>query len=442
MSAMLPIYDLATARSSILKHQPPDEMDVPESLMQGIERRFGERLTPEAAVRRVLLDIRKRGDEAVLEWTKRIEGFTPDSLTVDPQKIATAHQRVPAEVCAALKFAAERIRRFHERQPAVSWLQSQPEGLLGQLVRPIERVGVYVPSGTAPLPSTLLMSAIPAQVAGVKEIIVCTPQENDVILQAAATIGIEEIYTLGGAVAVGAMAYGTPSLPRVDKIVGPGNIFVTIAKRMVYGVVGIDGLLGPTETLVIADEHSDPELAAADLLAQAEHDVLASAILLTPSRRFAEKVQAAVERQVQKLERAEIIRASMSNNGGIVLVEDLPQAFELANDYAPEHLCILLKDAYQWIGYVKHAGGIFLGEQSYEVLGDYVAGPSHSMPTGGSARFASPLNVLDFVKIVSLVGLTDSASRELSRQAAVLAHAEHLTAHAAAAQARFKEPAP
>jgi histidinol dehydrogenase len=286
------------------------------------------------------------------------------------------------------------------------------------------------------------MTAIPAQVAGVGEIIVCTPAENEVIFQAAATVGIDQIYTLGGAQAIGAMAYGTESVPKVDKIVGPGNLFVTIAKRQVYGVVGIDGLLGPTETMVIADDSSNPELAAADLLAQAEHDVLASAILLTPSRPFAEKVRVAVARQLEKLGRSDFIQASMPNNGGVVLVKDLPQAFELANQYAPEHLCILLPDAYQWIGHVKHAGGIFLGEQSYEVLGDYVAGPSHSMPTSGTARFASPLNVLDFVKIISLVGLNENAAQELSRMASILARAEQLTAHAAAAEARLKEPNP
>ena len=438
MSDLLPIYDVESARQTILKRQPPDDFSVPDSVLDGIERRFGERLSPEEAVKRVLNDIRAQGDAALREWTRKIDGLELDAFAVPPERIASAKDRVSDEVCAALEFSAERIRDFHARQPNISWLESAEEGVLGQLMRPIERVGVYVPGGTAPLPSTLLMSAIPAQVAGVAEIIVCTPAENDVILQAAATIGIEKIYTLGGAQAIGAMAYGTESIPAVDKIVGPGNLFVTIAKRQVYGVVGIDGLLGPTETLVIADASSDPALAAADLLAQAEHDVLASAILLTPSRALAEKVQAAVAEQVEKLSRAEIIRESLPANGGIVIVADLPQAFELANAYAPEHLCLLIDDALGWIGHVKHAGGIFLGEQSFEVLGDYVAGPSHAMPTGGSARFASPLNVFDFVKIVSLVGLTGGASPQLSQMAATIAHAEQLDAHAAAAEARLR----
>jgi histidinol dehydrogenase len=442
MNDLLPLYDVETALKTILKRQPLDMVEVPENVMAGIERRFGERLSPENAVKRVLHDIRNRGDVALYEWTKRIDGLDLQTLTVDPAKIATAKERVSPEICQALAFAAQRIRDFHQRQPSLSWISSQPEGILGQIVRPIDRIGIYVPGGTAPLPSTLLMTAIPAQVAGVGEIIICTPAENEVIFQAAATVGIDKIYTLGGAQAIGAMAYGTESVPRVDKIVGPGNLFVTMAKRLVYGVVGIDGLLGPTETLVIADDDSDPELAAADLLAQAEHDVLASAILLTPSRPFAEKVQVAVAHQLENLGRSEFIQASLPNNGGVVLVKDLPQAFELANLYAPEHLCILLKDAYQWIDYVKHAGGIFLGEQSYEVLGDYVAGPSHSMPTSGTARFASPLNVLDFVKIISLVGLNENAAQELSQVASVLARAEQLTAHAAAAEARLKEPNP
>ncbi len=434
---MIPIYDVFTAQATILKRHPPDEFEVTESVLAGIKRRFGERLSPEEAVRQVLKDVRQRGDAALREWTKKIDGLDLSDFRVPESQIASAKNRVTPEVCAALEFAAARIRKFHQQQPAISWINSQPEGILGQLVRPIERVGVYVPGGTAPLPSTLLMTAIPAQVAGVKEIIVCTPSANEVILQAAATIGVNQLYTLGGAQAVAAMAYGTETVPKVDKIVGPGNLFVTIAKRMVYGTVGIDGLLGPTETLVIADDRSNAQLAAADLLAQAEHDVLASAILLTPSRAFAEKVQAAVAERMQHLERIDILKESLTHRSGIVLVDDLSQAFSLANTYAPEHLCLLLEDAYSWVGHVQHAGGVFLGEQSYEVLGDYVAGPSHSMPTGGSARFGSPLNVLDFVKIVSLVGLKDSA--ELSRQAAVLARAEQLTAHAAAAESRLAE---
>ncbi len=432
---MIKIYEATAAQTSILKRQPPDEFAVTESVMAGIEKRFGERLTPEEAVKKILKAVREEGDAALREWSTKIDGVTLTDFRVSQDQIASAKNQVSAEVCQALEFAAARIRRFHQKQPSISWIDSQPEGMLGQLVRPIEKVGVYVPGGTAPLPSTLLMTAIPAQVAGVKDIVVCTPSANPVILQAAATVGVTQIYTLGGAQAIAAMAYGTESVPKVDKIVGPGNLFVTIAKRMVYGTVGIDGLLGPTETLVIADGSANPQLAAADLLAQAEHDVLASAILLTPSRAFAEKVQQAVMERMKNLARDAILEESLANRSGIVVVDNLMQAFDLANAYAPEHLCLLLENAYQWVGHVQHAGGVFLGEQSYEVLGDYVAGPSHSMPTGGSARFGSPLNVLDFVKIVSLIGLQDTP--ELSRQAAILARAESLSAHAAAAEARL-----
>jgi histidinol dehydrogenase len=438
MSHLLPIYELGAAQAGILQRRAPDETEVPPALREGIFRRFGRYYTPEEAVRRVLSDIRQEGDKAVKRWVRKIDGQVLRKLQVDPKKIGTAKNKVSGEVQTALALAAERIRAFHEQQPLTSWLKSDTEGMLGQLVRPIERVGIYVPGGTAPLPSTLLMSAIPAQVAGVKDIIVCTPAEDPVILQAAATLGLTEIYTLGGAQAIGAMAYGTETLPKVDKIVGPGNLFVTIAKRQVFGVVGIDGLLGPTETLVIADESANPDWVAADLLAQAEHDILASAILLTPSRKLAEAVQAAVERRAAALDRESILRASLPNNGGIVLVEDLAQAFQVANAYAPEHLCLLIQNPADYLGQVHHAGGVFLGDYSFEVLGDYVAGPSHAMPTGGSARFASPLNVLDFVKFISLIGLSPSTALDLSRTAKILAEAEGLTAHAAAAQARLE----
>jgi histidinol dehydrogenase len=435
MSPLLSIYTVPQAQQGILKRQPPDAIPVPESVLYGIAARFGERLSPEDAVQKILQDIRQRGDAALFEWSQKIDQARLESLAVDPAQITAAAAQIPAEVNTALAFAADRIRRFHHQQPKISWIESSAAGILGQVVRPIERVGIYVPGGTAPLPSTLLMCAIPAQVAGVKEIMVCSPAaDHPVILQAAATVGVHKLYRLGGAQAIGAMAYGTATIPKVDKIVGPGGLFVTIAKRQVYGTVGIDGILGPTETLIIADASADPDLAAADMLAQAEHDVLASAILLTPSQSLAEAVQTAVEKRLASLDRREILHASLTTNSGIVIVDDLPQAFDLANRYAPEHLCLLLKDAYQWLGAVQHAGGVFLGEQSYEVLGDYVAGPSHSMPTGGSARFASPLNVLDFVKIVSVVGL--NAQPELSRQAAILARAEALGAHAAAAEAR------
>jgi histidinol dehydrogenase len=301
---------------------------------------------------------------------------------------------------------------------------------------------LYVPGGTAPLPSSVLMSAVPARVAGVPEIALVSPPQRatgkiaPLILAAAAVAGVEEVYAAGGAQAVAALAYGTESLPAVDKIFGPGNLFVTLAKKQVFGTVGIDGLAGPTETVVIADETARPAWVAADLLAQAEHDVLASAILLTPSHPLAEAVQVEAGRQLETLSRAAIIAQSLEQRGGAVITRDLEEAVALANAYAPEHLCLAVEDPWRWAEKVSAAGGIFLGEYSFEVLGDYVAGPSHVMPTNRSARFASPLNVWDFVHLVSLVALDPETAQRLGPTAAAIARAEGLDAHAQAAEAR------
>ncbi len=441
---VIPILDVPTARSTVLCRRPWDAFEVPEALLDANERLFGQRIGPEEAVGRILADVRRRGDVAVQEWTARLDGVKGVSLQVSAQELQAAREAVAPEVIQALEVAAARIRAFHGRQPALSWIHNGPEGTLGQVVRPLERVGIYVPGGTAPLPSTLLMTAIPAQVAGVSEILVVTPPQPDtgrphpVTLAAAAVAGVDQVYVAGGAQAIAALAFGTESIPRVDKICGPGNLFTTLAKRQVFGLVGIDGLPGPTETVVIADERADPELAAADLLAQAEHDVLASAILLTPSQELARQVQAAVARQLETLERAEIAAATFGQSSGLVVTRDLAQAFDLANEYAPEHLCLLVADPWNWLDRVHHAGGVFLGEESFEVLGDYVAGPSHVMPTGGTARFASPLNVWDFVKLISVVGLKPGALDRIGPAAEVLARAEGLTAHAAAVRRRLE----
>ena len=308
---------------------------------------------------------------------------------------------------------------------------------VGQRVTAIERVGIYVPGGTAPLPSSLLMSVIPAQVAGVQKIVVCTPPNpHPSILAAAHIVGLDAVYQVGGAQAIAAMAFGTESVPKVDKIVGAGGLFTTLAKQQVYGIVGLDGMKGPTETMVIADDSADPEWVAADLLAQAEHDPLASAILLTPSRELAEKVAVEVARQTELLSRADIIVQSLKQRSGAVIVPDLESAVSLNNTYAPEHLCVATENAREVAEMVTNAGGIFIGERSFEVLGDYVAGPSHVMPTGATARFESPLNVNDFVKIVSIIELDDETSRKLSPIAAAIARVEGLTAHAASADLR------
>jgi len=442
MSTLRIYDDLSEARATILRRASLRDVTVPPWLSESLAKLFGEPLTPDEAVRRIIRSVRERGDAALRDWNARIDGAQTDALAVPESDIAAALDAIPVEVADALRYAAERIRRFHEKQPVTGWVDATREGSLGQLIRPVDSVGVYVAGGTAPLPSSLLMSAIPAQVAGVREIVVTTPPGRGtgavppVILAAAAVCGLTKVVRVGGAQAIAALAYGTESVPRVAKIVGPGNLFVTLAKQQVYGDVGIDGLPGPTETMIIADERANPVLAAADLLAQAEHDALASAILVTPSRALAEAVAAEVERRIPALSRAEIIAQSLAGRSGAVIVRDLDEAFAVANDYAAEHLCLLIANPWDWAGRVRNAGGVFLGETSFEVLGDYVAGPSHVMPTGGTARFASPLNVLDFVKITSLVGLEARAASELSEVAAVLAHAEALTAHAAAAEAR------
>ena len=440
--------DIGAAKQSILKRHSLRDTDVPEALIKRSASIFGERIMPEEAVRRIIASVRERGDQAINEWNRKIDNISLDRLDVSSDEMNDALRAISPELRSALEHAAERIRTFHEKQPISSWIDAGQEGSLGQLIRPVDSVGVYVPGGTAPLPSSLLMSVIPAQVAGVPQIVVCTPPGSGAgdihpaILAAAQIAGVDTMYRIGGAQAIAAMAYGSETVPRVATIVGAGNIFVTLAKQQVYGDVGIDGLLGPTETLVIADADADPKLAAADLLAQAEHDVLASAILLTPSMALAEAVRNEISQQVALLERRDIVLQAMDNRSGTVITADLNEAFELANDYAAEHLCLLVDDPWSWIGKVRNAGGIFLGEHSYEVLSDYVAGPSHVMPTGGTARFASPLNLLHFVKVTSLIALDKSSALDLSRSAENLAKAEGLTAHAAAARLRRKTDAP
>ena len=439
---MFSILDPQTAQTSILRRVPLGDEDVPQSVLDRLQALFGEKIPPQEAVSRILLDIRTEGDAALHAWTEKLDGKAPGNFRVPDEVLQAALNSISSVERSALELAAMRIESFYRKQPVSSWITQELGGVLGQLIRPIGRVGLYIPGGTAPLPSTVLMSAIPAKVAGVKEIVLAVPPQRgtgeiaSVILAAAAMLGVDEVYAIGGAQAIGALAYGTESLRPVDKIFGPGNLFVTLAKKQVFGLVGIDGLAGPTETVVIADDSANPAWVASDLLAQAEHDVLASAILLTPSKRLAEAVQVEVGKQLESLPRAETVAQSLQNRGGIVLTRDLDEALELSNSYAPEHLCLSVRDPWAWSSRVTAAGGIFMGEYSFEVLGDYVAGPSHVMPTGGTARFASPLNVLDFVKIISMVGLDESTGQELSRSAAVLARAEGLEAHARSADKR------
>lgn len=402
------------------------------------------------SVSAILAEVRAGGDSALHALTTRFDHVTVDRFLVDDPARAAARTRVAPEVAAALHLAAERIEAFHRQQPIASWTTEALGGRLGQRFTPLARVGCYVPGGTAPLPSTVLHTVIPARVAGVPRIVVATPPHpahaetgyvNPVILLAAEIAGATEVWRVGGAQAIAALAYGTESLQRVDKIVGPGNVYVTIAKKLVFGVVGIDGLAGPTETVVIADDSANPAWVAADLLAQAEHDILASAILLTPSEPLARAVQSQISTLLKSLPRADIVAETFDHHSGIVLTRDIAEAVALANAYAPEHLCLAVRDPWAWAESITCAGGVFLGEQSFEVLGDYVAGPSHVMPTGGSARFASPLSVLDFVRLTSVIALDPATTARLAPHAARLARAEGLEAHAAAAVLRTAPPA-
>jgi histidinol dehydrogenase len=441
--SIIRIYEAAEARDGILRRQPWEDQALPGRVLDGIERIFGERISAQEAVGRVLRDIRRRGDAAVVEWSQRIDGNGNAQFEVPAGEWRAAYERIGAKERDALAFAAARVEAFHRKQPVGSWFDSGPDGTLGQIVRPVDRAGVYVPGGTAPLPSSLLMAAIPARVAGVETVIVCTPPNrqgkiHDLILAAAHVAKVDRLFALGGSQAIGAMAFGTETVPAVDKIVGAGGLFITLAKRQVIGAVGIDGFYGPTETMVIADDSADAAWAAADMLAQAEHDVLASPILLTPSQEMAEKVAVELGRQLELLERGETAAASLGARGGIVLTRDLDEAIDLANAYAAEHLCLLTREPWALVGKIRNAGGVFVGEHSFEVLGDYVAGPSHVMPTEGSARYASPLSVADFVKRINLVALTREAGARLSEQAAVLARGEGLTAHARAAEMRIE----
>jgi len=423
------------------------EAELSPRMQEGVRRVFGVDLTAEQVVTRIIADVRARGDDALLHYTREIDGVDLESLEVTADEIDDAYRVVPADTVAALEFAADRIRRFHEKQHIDSWIDFQPEGALGQIVRPLERVGLYAPGGTAPYPSSLLMTAVPARVAGVEELIVCAPPERDgriapVTAVAARIARADRVFKLGGAQAIAAMALGTATVPKVDKVFGPGNIFVVLAKRQVYGEVAIDALPGPTETLLVADDSADPMLCASDMLAQAEHDAMASAILITTSPDLAQRVSTELLRQLTVLTRESIARQSLETNGAIVVVPTVQDAFDLANDYAPEHLCLLTADPWSQIAQVKHAGGIFVGEHSPEVLGDYTAGPSHVMPTGRTARFSSPVNVADFVKIISIIGLNERGLRHAGPAAIEIARAEGLIAHAAAVEQRLERLRP
>ena len=401
----------------------------------------------EAVVREVIGAVRARGDDALLDYTARFDRWTPASaaaLEIPQTLLAQAVQNIPADQRTALEQAAARVRRYHERQKIDSWSYTEADGtLLGQQVTALDRAGLYVPGGKAVYPSSVLMNAIPAKVAGVAELIMVVPtpegQLNDLVLAAAHIAGVDRVFRVGGAQAVAALAYGTHSVPRVDKIVGPGNIYVATAKRMVFGRVDIDMIAGPSEIVVVCDGKTDAAWVAMDLFSQAEHDEDAQSILISPDAAFLVKVKAEMERLLRDIPRAAIIRASLEARGALIAVRDLDEAAALVNEIAPEHLELSIEEPLVLARKIRHAGAIFLGRYTAEAVGDYCAGPNHVLPTSGTARFSSPLGVYDFQKRTSLIQCSPQGASDLGKIAAVLAHGEGLTAHARSAEYRIKK---
>ncbi|MBP3234894.1 MAG: histidinol dehydrogenase [Eubacterium sp.] len=400
----------------------------------------------ETIVKEIISDIHDRRDEALFDYTRKFDkaDLNADNVRVTPEEIEAAYDEVDENLITVIRKAINNIKKFHEKQKKNSWITTEEDGtVLGQRIMPIESAGVYVPGGKAAYPSTVLMNVIPAKVAGVSRIVMTTPCNSEgkvypTTLVAANEAGVTDIYKVGGAQAIAALAYGTESIPKVDKIVGPGNIFVAIAKRLVYGHVSIDSIAGPSEILVLADETANPEYVAADLLSQAEHDELASATLVTTSEELAIEVSKWVDTFTAKLERKEIIQKSIDNYGNIFVARDMKDAIDATNEIAPEHLEIITKNPWQTMTKIKNAGAIFLGEYSSEPLGDYFAGPNHVLPTNGTARFFSPLSVDDFVKKSSIINYSEDALRAVHEDIELFAKAEGLTAHANSIAVRFK----
>ena len=398
----------------------------------------------EAIVADIIENVRQRGDAALLEYTEKFDKAKLAALQVTQQEISEAVASVDPVFLKILEKAAANIRRFHERQVRNSFVLTDDGVVMGQRIIPVDRAGLYVPGGTASYPSTVLMDSIPAKIAGCPEVVMVTPPNaegkiSSVILAAAHIAGVDKIFKVGGAQAIAALAYGTESVPKVDKIVGPGNAFVAEAKKQVFGRVSIDMIAGPSEILIVADGKSDPRHVAADLLSQAEHDKLASAVLVTDSQELALAVQAELERQIPVLKRADIARASIDENGKIIVADDLSQAIDIANEIAPEHLELCVDDPFAYLDSVRHAGSIFMGRNCPEALGDYLAGPNHTLPTSGTAKFSSPLSVDDFIKKTQYTYFTRDALAKVAEDVATFARAEGLTAHAKSAVIRMED---
>jgi histidinol dehydrogenase len=389
----------------------------------------------------MLADVKLEGDAALRRYAKLLDNADLDDFRIPQEELDASSEQVSPELWQSLELAADRIRSFHLSTLPGEWMD--PAQGLGELVRPLARVGVYAPGGNAAYPSTVLMTVIPARVAGVREVVLTTPRTgsqplNPAVVAAAKIAGVDAMYQVGGVPAIAALAYGTESIPRVDKICGPGNIFVAYAKKLVQGAVDIDGVFGPTETIILADDGANADFCAADLIAQAEHDPLATAILVTDSEDLVVRVETQLESQLATAPRGDVARQALERQGRVVLVDSLDEGVELVNRIAPEHLCLLLSEPWSWVDRIHHAGGLFLGEYSPEVMGDYIAGPSHVMPTGGTARFSSALSVHQFLRRMPVVGLTPADFQKLGPSAVQIAHAEGLSAHASAIQIRLE----
>lgn len=435
------VRGFARARKLLTRPSGTRSYRTPLAVRRRIEATFGTALSAEQMVKRILNDVRRKGDAALREYTLKLDKVSLKSLEVSREEWGEVG-KVEKNVLRALEEAAGRVRSFYQLAREHGPKEFRQDGL-GQLVRPLERVGLYVPGGTASYPSTVLMMAVPARIAGVSEVLLTTPPDKSgrvpaSTLAAARIAGVDRVFKLGGAQAIAALAFGTETVPRVDKICGPGNVFVVIAKRMVYGQVAIDGLQGPSEVVIIADEKAQPSLCAAELLAQAEHDIMASAILITTSSHLAQSVVEEVHRQSGKLGRRTIAAQSLKDNGRIVIVADIGEAVELVALYAPEHLCLMVQGAEEWVPKIRNAGAIFVGDCSPVAIGDYIAGPSHVLPTGGTARFSSPLGIADFLRISHLVAFSEEQFGRLGPVARTLADAEGLEAHGQTVALRLK----
>ena len=429
---MIKVYSIEEARLSILKRD--------------LNRKVKDKITnPEEIVRKIVKDVEEQQDKALTYWTLMLDKVSIEKFEISDINFEESIKNIDPDLRNALEIASKRIYRFHKSQPISSWMDLELGGKLGQIIKPIQKIGIYIPGGIAPLFSSVLMTAIPAIVAGCKDFIFCSPpnQSGNLSTIILASCGLIKrfganvrIFKIGGAQAIAAMAFGTEQVPKVDKIVGPGNIYVNLAKKEVYGKVGIDGIYGPTEALIIADQTANPSLIASDLIAQAEHDFLAIPILLTSAPNLVPLIEKELERQVELQKRKNAIKSSFKRNGGIILTSSIEESIQISNIFAPEHLSLMVKDPLSYLDQIESAGGVFIGEDSYEVLGDYIAGPSHVMPTNGTARFSSALSVYDFIKIINIVHLNKEMSLKLTPHAEIMAKFENLDGHANAAYLR------